>query len=80
MVNADMGLRNIDRVVPLLVPGIGAQGGDVEATLKAGRTAAGTGMIINNSRAVLYAGKDENYAQASRQAALASRDLINRYR
>ena len=73
-------VREIVGDLPLLVPGIGAQGGDVEATLKAGRTAAGTGLIINNSRAVLYAGKGEDYAQAARQAALASRDLINRYR
>ena len=73
-------VREIVGDLPLLVPGIGAQGGDVEATLKAGRTAAGTGLIINNSRAVLYAGKDDNYAQASRLAAQASRDLINRYR
>ena len=73
-------VREIVGDLPLLVPGIGAQGGDVEATLKAGRTAAGTGLIINNSRAILYAGKGEDFAQASRQAAQASRDLINRYR
>ena len=73
-------VREIVGEMPLLVPGIGAQGGDVEATLNAGRTASGKGMIINNSRAILYAGKDENFAQASRQAAQASRDLINRYR
>ena len=52
----------------------------MEATLNAGRTASGKGMIINNSRAILYAGKDENFAQAARQAAQASRDLINRFR
>ena len=73
-------VREIVGDLPLLVPGIGAQGGDVEATLNAGRTAAGTGLIINNSRAILYAGKDEDFAQASRQAAQASRDQINRYR
>ena len=60
--------------------GCGAQGGDVEATLKAGRTRCGQGMIINNSRAILYAGKGEDFAQAARQAAQASRDLINRFR
>ena len=73
-------VRELVGDMPLLVPGIGAQGGDVEATLKAGKTAAGTGLIINNSRAILYAGKSEDYAQASRQAALASRDLINQFR
>ena len=73
-------VREIVGDLPLLVPGIGAQGGDVEATMKAGRTTAGTGLIINNSRAILYAGKGEDFALAARQAALASRDLINRYR
>ena len=73
-------VRRLVGDMPLLVPGIGAQGGDVEATLQAGRTAAGTGMVINNSRAILYAGKGEDFAQASRQAAMASRELINRFR
>ena len=73
-------VREIVGEMPLLVPGIGAQGGDVEATLKAGRTRCGQGMIINNSRAILYAGKGEDFAQAARQAAQASRDLINRFR
>ena len=66
--------------MPLLVPGIGAQGGDIEATVKAGRTAAGTGLMINSSRAILYAGKDENFAAAARQAAQETRDTINLYR
>ena len=73
-------VREIVGELPLLVPGIGAQGGDVEATVKAGRTAAGTGLMINSSRAILYAGKDENYAEAARRAALDTRELINRYR
>ena len=73
-------VREIVGDMPLLVPGIGAQGGDVEATLKAGKTQAGTGLIINNSRAILYAGKGEDFAQASRQAAEASRTLINQFR
>jgi len=73
-------VRRIIGEMPLLVPGIGAQGGDVEATLKAGRTACGTGLIVNNSRAILYAGKGEDFAQAARQAAMTSRALINRFR
>ena len=73
-------MREIVGEMPLLVPGIGAQGGDVEATLKAGKTAAGTGLMINSSRAILYAGKGENYAAAARKAAIETRDLINRYR
>ena len=66
--------------MPLLVPGIGAQGGDVEATVKAGRTANGTGLIINSSRAILYAGKDKDFAAAARAVALQTRDEINRWR
>lgn len=73
-------VRQIVGDLPLLVPGIGAQGGDVEATLNAGRTANGTGLMINSSRAILYAGKGEDFAAKARQAAIETRDLINRYR
>jgi orotidine-5'-phosphate decarboxylase len=66
--------------VPLLVPGIGAQGGDVEASVKAGQTAAGLGMVVNSSRAILYAGKGEDFAEKARAVAMATRDEINRYR
>ena len=73
-------VREIVGDMPLLVPGIGAQGGDVEATVRAGRTANSTGLMINSSRAILYAGKDEDFAAAARQAALQTRDTINLYR
>ena len=73
-------VRRLVGEMPLLVPGIGAQGGDIEATVSAGRTAAGTGLMINSSRAILYAGKDENFAAAARRVALETRDAINRYR
>jgi orotidine-5'-phosphate decarboxylase len=73
-------VRAIVGDLPLLVPGIGAQGGDIEATLKAGRTANATGLMINSSRAILYAGKDEHFAAAARQAARETRDAINLYR
>lgn len=73
-------VREMTGELPLLVPGIGAQGGDIEATVKAGQTAGGTGLMINSSRAILYAGKGEDYAEAARQAALATRDAINRFR
>jgi len=66
--------------MPLLVPGIGAQGGDVEASVKAGQTADGTGMVITSSRAILYAGGGADFADAARAAAQATRDDINRYR
>jgi orotidine-5'-phosphate decarboxylase len=70
-------VRAIVGDLPLLVPGVGAQGGDVLATVQAGRTAEGTGLMINSSRAILYAGKGEDFAAAARQVALATRDEIN---
>ncbi|WP_026686998.1 orotidine-5'-phosphate decarboxylase [Azovibrio restrictus] len=73
-------VRELTGTLPLLVPGIGAQGGDIEATVKAGKTLGGTGLMINSSRAILYAGQGGDYADAARQAALETRDAINRYR
>lgn len=63
-----------------LVPGVGAQGGEVEATVQAGITTDGTGLIINSSRAIIYASKGEDFAEAARQKAQESRDEINKYR
>jgi orotidine-5'-phosphate decarboxylase len=62
--------------MPLLVPGIGAQGGDVIATVQAGRTPAGAGLLISSSRAILYASRGEDYAEAAARAAQATRDQI----
>ncbi len=73
-------VREIVGDLPLLVPGIGAQGGDIEATVKAGRTANGAGLMINSSRAILYASKGEDFAAAARQVAQETRAAINRYR
>ncbi len=73
-------VREIVGNMPLLVPGIGAQGGDVEATVHAGRTRNGTGLMINSSRAILYASKGEDYTEAARRVASETRDTINRYR
>ncbi|HEX7642468.1 MAG TPA: orotidine-5'-phosphate decarboxylase [Burkholderiaceae bacterium] len=75
-------VRAIVGDMPLLVPGIGAQGGDIEATVKAGRTVAGAGMMINSSRAILYAkpAGDEDFAAAARRVARETRDAINTYR
>jgi orotidine-5'-phosphate decarboxylase len=73
-------VRELTGDMPLLVPGIGAQGGDIAATVSAGKTRSGAGLIISSSRAILYAGQDENYAAAARKVALETRDVINRYR
>ncbi len=71
-------VRAIVGEMPLLIPGIGAQGGDIPATVQAGTipNAPGTGMIINSSRAILYASQDGNFADAARQAAIATRDAL----
>lgn len=68
-------VRRLVGDLPLLVPGIGAQGGDIDATLQAGATALG-GLMISSSRAILYAGQGEDFAEAARQAALETRDAI----
>lgn len=62
--------------LPLLVPGVGAQGGDVDATVRAGLDASGFGLIINSSRAILYAGQGTDFADAARQVAMETRDAI----
>jgi orotidine-5'-phosphate decarboxylase len=73
-------VRAIAGDLPLLVPGIGAQGGDVKASVEAGQTADGAGMLINSSRAILYAGSGEDFALAAAAAARSTRDEINRHR
>ena len=73
-------VREIVGDMPLLIPGIGAQGGDIEATVRAGRTADGTGMMINSSRAILYASSDSDFADAARRVAEHTRDQINQFR
>lgn len=73
-------VRQLVGEMPLLVPGIGAQGGDVAAVLAHGRTAGGTGLIISSSRGIIYAGNGEDFAAAARAAAQSLRDTINRCR
>ena len=62
-------VRSLVGEMPLLVPGIGAQGGDVEASVKAGQTANGTGIVVNSSRAIIYASAGDEFAAAARHAA-----------
>ncbi|MBM3798663.1 MAG: orotidine-5'-phosphate decarboxylase [Actinobacteria bacterium] len=69
-------VRAIVADLPLLVPGIGAQGGDVAATVTAGRDASGYGMMINSSRAILYASSGANWVEATTRAAERTRDEI----
>lgn len=76
-------LRQVRALVgdlPFLVPGVGAQGGDVQAVLANGASSDGSGLVISSSRAILYAGSGADFAEAARAAAQAQRDEINRYR
>jgi orotidine-5'-phosphate decarboxylase len=66
--------------LPLLVPGIGAQGGDLPGTVSGGQDARGQGLIINSSRAIVYASAGEDFAEAARAGALRTRDAINQAR
>jgi len=74
-------VREIAPTVPLLIPGVGAQGGDAVATIRAGYRAQGgstTGaVIVNSSRAVLYASRGDDFAAAARAEALRTRDQLN---
>jgi orotidine-5'-phosphate decarboxylase len=66
--------------LPFLVPGIGAQGGDVGAVLAHGKGTDSPGLVISSSRAILYAGGGEDFADAAHAAARELRDEINRQR
>ncbi len=70
-------VRAIVGDLPILLPGVGAQAGDVEASVRAGATADGTGLMASSSRAILYAGDDADFAAAARAEAIRTRDAIN---
>jgi orotidine-5'-phosphate decarboxylase len=73
-------VRKVAPTVPLLIPGVGAQGGDAVATVKAGYRAANgettAPIVVNSSRAVLYASSGDDFAHAARKAAIATRDQL----
>ena len=83
-------VRELAPTVPLLIPGIGAQGGDARATVRAGWRGVGSvggaagsttaPIIVSSSRAVLYASVGADFADAARRAATAARDELNRAR
>ena len=73
-------VRRIVGDMPLLVPGVGAQGGDVAAAVRSGQTATGTGLIISSSRGILYASRGEDFASAARTATERLRSQINEHR
>lgn len=73
-------VRQIVGDMPILIPGIGAQGGDVEKTVSAGKDSRGWGMIINSSRGIIFASPGADFAEAARRETEKLRDLINQYR
>jgi len=73
-------IREIVPDMPLLIPGIGAQGGEVKATILAGVNKKGEGAIINSSRGIIYASSKEDFAEAAKSKAKELRDNINKFR
>ncbi len=70
-------IREIVGDMPFLVPGVGAQGGDVAQAVQNGRTQSGAGLMVSSSRAILYASPREDFAEAARKATATLRDQIN---
>lgn len=70
-------VREIVGSMPLLVPGVGAQGGDVAQAVQNGQTVTGAGLVISSSRGILYASSGEDFASAAREATQKLRDQIN---
>lgn len=66
--------------IPLLIPGIGKQGGDIEKTVKFGTNKKGELAIINSSRGIIFAGKDKNFAEKARNTAIFLNEEIKKYR
>lgn len=70
-------LRQIASHLPFLIPGVGAQGGNLDAAVAYGAAADGVGPVINSSRGIIYASSGSDFAAAARAAALKMRDSIN---
>lgn len=73
-------VRKLAGNMPILIPGIGAQGGDLEKTVTAGKDSRRKGMIINSSRGIIFASKGADFAEAARRETENLRDTINQYR
>ena len=69
-------VRDVVGDLPILVPGIGVQGGDPHAVSAAGATADGTGLVVSSSRAIIYASSGDDFAEAARAAAIVARDSL----
>ena len=70
-------IRQAHPDMPLLIPGIGAQGGDIALAVRYGVDAQGERAILNSSRQIIYASREKDFAQAARRVASELRDQIN---
>jgi orotidine-5'-phosphate decarboxylase len=73
-------VRKIVGDMNLLVPGVGAQGGDIEKTIYAGLNTQNTGLLINSSRGIIFASSREDFAEKAREETMKLKDEINKYR
>lgn len=73
-------VREIVGDMPILIPGIGAQGGDLEATVKAGKDSRNQGMIINSARGIIFASDGPDFPEAARRETQEMHSSINQYR
>jgi len=72
-------VRHIAKDMPILIPGIGKQEGDLEQTIRAGVDSQKSGIIINASRSVIFASQDDDFDQAARNETLRLRDAVSGY-
>jgi orotidine-5'-phosphate decarboxylase len=73
-------IRKLAPSLPILIPGIGKQGGDLESAVRYGTDKNGKLALINASRSILYASTGKDFATAARAEALQLRDQIQKYR
>ncbi len=73
-------VRGLVEDMPILIPGIGTQGGDVKKTVKAGKDSRGWGMIINSSRGIIFASDGPDFATVARNKTIELSEMINQYR
>ena len=73
-------IRDAHPNLPFLIPGVGAQGGEIETTVRYGADKNGERAVVNSSRGIIYASKGKDFTQAARKAAMTLRDQLNAFR
>jgi len=75
-------LRRVREIVgdmPILIPGLGTQGGEIAATVRAGKDSRGWGMILNSARGIIFASKGSDFVEAARKATEALHSEVRRH-